>query len=404
MLIFSTLIFCIGKDIPLLTQPFVSLYVVAVLIIITSVIYISLLNRGKHNTYLIYTWAIIETFFVTSIIYVTGSFESIFIFLYLIVIICASISLFYRGGLIIATVSSLQYCTLIGLDYYGIVNVFTRTLHLATHYSGTYILFKIAIVVSACYAIAILSGILALNAKNTRHDLKVTQGHLKRVERMGAVDEMLSGITHEIKNPLASLSGAIQLLKENAKTGSSDYRLMQIVLRETQRLQSIVNNFSIFIKPGTTDVAITKLDTAILEIIELFLHAPQYNDNISVITKIDENILVEIDPIHFRQIIWNLLTNAAQAMGNAGEIHITLNKPSKDRVYLNIIDSGCGVSKEDMPSVFDPFFTTKEEGTGLGLSIVHKLVDLYNGIIDFESIKGSGTTFTIIFKGYSIDF
>jgi two-component system sensor histidine kinase PilS (NtrC family) len=313
---------------------------------------------------------------------------------------CTTISLFYKGGLIIATIASLQYCTLVGLDYYGIVDVFTKTLHMTSVYSDTYIIFKILIVVVACYAIAILSGILALNAKNTKHDLKVTQGHLKRVERMGAVDEMLSGITHEIKNPLASLSGSIQLLKENATPGSSDYRLMQIVLRETQRLQSIVNNFRLFTKPGTVDAKVTRLDIAILEIVELFLNAPEYNDNINVVKKVDSNILVEIDPIHFKQIMWNLLTNAAQAMENAGEIHIILKQPAKDRVYFNIIDTGCGIAEKNIVSVFDPFFTTKEEGTGLGLSIVHKLVDLYHGIIDFESTPGVGTTFTVIFKGY----
>ncbi len=400
VLIISTLIFCLTRNIPLLTQPFASLYIVSILILLTSLIYFILLNKGLHNVNLIYLWAVIETIFVTSIIYITGSFESIFIFLYLIVIMCSTISLFYKGGLIVATVASLQYCTLVGLDYFGILNVFTNTLHMTSIYSDTYIIFKIVIVVVACYAIAILSGILALNAKNTSHDLKVTQGHLKRVERMGAVDEMISGITHEIKNPLASLSGSIQLLKENAEPGSSDYRLMQIVLRETQRLQSIVNNFRLFIKPATTDATVTKLDVAIEEIVELFLHAPEYNDNINVITKVDKNISVAIDPIHFKQIMWNLLMNAAQAMDNLGEIRITLNQPSKDRVYFNIIDTGCGIEEENKLSVFDPFFTTKEEGTGLGLSIVHKLVDLYSGIIDFESIPEKGTTFTIIFKGH----
>ncbi|MCP3901790.1 MAG: GHKL domain-containing protein, partial [Desulfobacteraceae bacterium] len=129
-------------------------------------------------------------------------------------------------------------------------------------------------------------------------------------------------------------------------------------------------------------------------------HAPEYNDNINVITNVDKNILVVIDPTHFKQIMWNLLMNAAQAMDNFGEIRIILNQPSKDRVHFNIIDTGCGIKEENMISVFDPFFTTKEEGTGLGLSIVHKLVDLYHGIIDFESTPGKGTAFSVIFKGY----
>ncbi|MCK5096482.1 MAG: two-component sensor histidine kinase, partial [Desulfobacteraceae bacterium] len=252
-------------------------------------------------------------------------------------------------------------------------------------------------------AIAILSGMLSLNAKNAKHDLKVTQGHLKRVERMGAVDEMLSGITHEIKNPLASLSGSIQLLKENAEPGSSDYRLMQIVLRETQRLQSIVNNFRLFVKPDPINATVIKLDSAIEEIIELFIKAPEYNDNITVATKLTANVFIKIDLIHFKQIIWNLLTNAAQSMNNIGEIQIMLNQPAKDRVDLRIVDTGCGIAAKDKDSIFDPFFTTREDGTGLGLSIVHKLVDKYQGIIDFESTPGTGTAFTVFFKGHLED-
>ncbi len=343
-------------------------------------------------------WAVIETFFVTSIIYITGSFESIFIFLYLIVIICSSLFLYYKGGLIIATISSIQYCSLVWLDYSGIVNIFTKSLYLTSVYSANYIVFKIIIVVVACYTIAILSGILALNAKNAKHDLKITQGHLRRVERMSAVNEMLSGITHEIKNPLASLSGSIQLLKEKAKPGSSDYRLMQIVLRETKRLESIVNNFRLFVKPEACDIGIIQLDIIIEEIVELFLNAPEYNDNINVIVKLASNATMEIDLIHFKQIMWNLLINSAQAMKGSGEILIELKKSTNNRIYLNIIDDGCGISEKNIDSVFDPFFTTKDDGTGLGLSIVHKLVDIYQGIIDCESTPGKGTAFTLIFK------
>ena len=400
VLVFSTFLFCVGKTIPLLTQPFLSLYIVSILIFISSFIYTVLINRGVQTSSLIYFWAVVETFFVTVIIYVTGSFESIFTFLYLIVIICSSIFVFYKGSLIIATVSSLQYCILAGLDYFGILNIFTNTFYQASAYSQGYIIAKTIIVVVACYAIALLSGMLALSAKNAKHDLKVTQGHLKRVERMAAVEEVLSGITHEIKNPLASLSGSIQLLKENAEPGSSDYRLMQIVLRETQRLHSIVNDFRLFVKPETTNAIVLKLDVIIPEIIELFLNAPEYNDNIKVVTRLDNNINVKIDPIHFKQIMWNLLTNAAQSMDSAGEIQVILTQPSKDRVYLNIIDTGCGIEEKNIDSIFDPFFTTREEGTGLGLSIVHKLVDKYHGIIDFESTPGLGTVFTVIFKGH----
>jgi two-component system sensor histidine kinase PilS (NtrC family) len=218
------------------------------------------------------------------------------------------------------------------------------------------------------------------------------------VEKMEAMDEMISGIAHEIKNPLASLAGSIQLLREDTTPGSREDRLMKIILRETDRLNTIVNEIRLFAKPGKANAVPVKIHQAVMDVVSLFLNTQEFKNRIQIITRLDEGFYVLIDPVHLQQILWNLIKNAAQAISEKGTIVITLTSPRNNRIYLTIEDNGQGIDPGDARHIFDPFFTTKPEGTGLGLSIIHRLIETYDGLIDFDSIPGKGTLFTIIFK------
>ncbi len=399
VMIISSLVYSLGENLSFFSQPFFSLYNIAACILILSIVYLIWLNKFKMKLALAYFQTIADTIIVTAIIFVTGSYDSIFTFFYLVVIIYTSMLLLQKGSLIIATISCLQYAILIELEYYKIIPPFLDSYLLADTINESHIIYRIIIVIVACYAVAILSGILALQLKGARQDLKIAQEHLKRVEKMAAMDEMISGIAHEIKNPLASLSGSIQLLQEDTKTGSYEDKLMQIILRETHRLKNIVNDIRLFSKPNTDNAINIKLADAIEETIELFLNDPEFSKKISVTTKINKNLTVFIDPSHFTQILWNLLKNAAQSIKGQGEIQISLKSSINNRVNLTIKDSGTGIRKEDCTHIFDPFYTTKPDGTGLGLSIIHRLIDTYSGMIDFESTPGKGTIFTVLFNG-----
>jgi two-component system, NtrC family, sensor histidine kinase HydH len=399
MMIISCLVFSLGENLSFFSQPFFSLYNIAAVILMLSIVYLIWLNKFKNKMALAYFQTIADTIIVTAIIFVTGSYDSIFTFFYLVVIIYTAMLLLQKGSLIIATISCMQYGILIELEYYKIIPPFSDSYFLSNTINESHIIYRIIIVVVACFAVAILSGILALQLKGAKQDLKIAQEHLKRVEKMTAVDEMISGIAHEIKNPLASLSGSIQLLQEDTKPGSYEDKLMQIILRETHRLENIVNDIRIFAKPHTDNAVRIKLADAIEETIELFLNDPEWNQKIRVTTNMNKNLSVFIDPSHFTQILWNLLKNAAQSIKDHGEIKIILKSSINNRVHLAVKDSGNGIQKENSTHIFDPFYTTKPDGTGLGLSIIHRLIDTYNGMIDFESIPGKGTIFTVLFNG-----
>ncbi len=401
IIIIACIVFSSGENLFVFSQPFLSLYNIAAVILSLSILYLIWLNKFNSILSLAYFQTIVDTFIVTGIIFVTGSFDSIFTFLYLVVIIYTSMLLLQKGSIIIATISCIQYAILIELEYYEIITPYFGNFYLSGSIDENRIIYRVIIVIVACFAVALLSGILARQLKGAKQDLKMAQEHLKRVEKMAAMDEMIAGIAHEINNPLASLSGSIQLLQEDANPGSTEDKLMQIVLRETNRLEKIVNDIRMFAKPGMDNACETKISDSIEEIVQLFLNDPGWNSKIKLTMNLKKNIWVFIDPLHFNQILWNLLKNAAQSIKGHGQIKIGLDVHKNRRAYMTVEDNGVGIDQKDFSHIFDPFYTSKPDGTGLGLSIIHRIIDTYNGMIDFESSHGQGTIFTVLFENAS---
>ncbi len=398
VLVFSTLVFSRSGADYVTGQPFLLLYKMAGGVLGLSLIYFFWLNQKKYLRTLAYVQTLADTILVTAIIFVTGCFHSIFTFLYLVVIIYTAMLLLQRGGFVVAVLSSLQYGLLIELEYFKVISPFVDGPALAESVNESQILYRIIITIAACFAVAALSGILSFQLKTARQDLKITQEHLKRVEKMAAVDEMISGIAHEIKNPLASLSGSIQLLRDETESGTDQAKLMQIILRETDRLETIVNDIRLISKPGRANARKVNLARAIEDVKALFLNTPEWKSRIELETKLETTLEVWMDPVHLQQILWNLIKNAAESIDLSGKIIVTLNSPRNKRIYLTIRDTGKGIEPAHAPHIFDPFFTTKAEGTGLGLSIIHRIIDAYDGMMDFETIPGKGTLFTLIFQ------
>ena len=398
VLAFSTLIFSTNEHLPVDSHPFVAVYLVALAMLVLSICYGVFHKKVGSYPLFVYLQLVIDSFSVTAIVYITGSFNSIFTFLYLVVIIASSMLLLRKGSVIIATCCSLQYGVLIDLEYYGLIKPLFVTSPLSQQVAWTHIIYRIVIIMVACFAVAILSGFLAFQARKAKRDLKRMQDHVNRVERMAAMGEIAAGMAHEIKNPLASLSGAIQMLKEDTVPGTPNHRLMQIVLRETERLSRLVTDFLLFAKPCAVQIKTVSIAKEIEETVEMFQKSQSCQGRIHFTMSLDSALTIVIDPDHLRQILWNILKNAADAIEGEGEVDIALRKGRSDRISLVVSDSGCGILPEDMEAIFNPFFTTKAHGTGLGLSIVHRMIDFYQGLVDVESEPQVGTTVTVIFK------
>jgi two-component system, NtrC family, sensor histidine kinase PilS len=224
--------------------------------------------------------------------------------------------------------------------------------------------------------------------------LKIMESHIKRVERLAAVGEMAAGIAHEIKNPLASMTGSIQLLDKQVEMTPVSGKLMQIVLREADRLNTLVNDFLLFARPTSGKAEPVELGPAIGETLALFEKDTARGQRVKVVHDLRPNVWTRMDPKHLRQILWNLLLNAAQAINDHGTVQVVC-KSSEETASVEIRDDGYGMSEETQKQIFNPFFTTRTQGTGLGLSIVHRLLESYGGRIDVKSTEGQGTVFTL---------
>jgi two-component system sensor histidine kinase PilS (NtrC family) len=399
LLLGSTIILHSGGISRPLNPGHIILYGLILAIFLLSLLYAVGLYRLKRLIIVAYAQIIIDTFFVTVILFVTGNYSSIFSFLYLVVIIYSSILIPSRGTLVIAAICSIQFGIMIDLEYYGVILPFgTDALLQASAYTWNQVMYKILITMTACFAVAFLSSFLSEQVRRTRNELRIMKEHVKRVERVAAIGEMAAGLAHEIKNPLASLTGSIQLLRDDIPYNPDHDRLMQIVLREADRLSSLVTNFLLYARPPAGKVEAMELEKFIVDIAELFEKDANNDGRITTTRTTESGIWISMDPLHLRQILWNLLINAAEAIQGGGNIHIEMQGSKYNYAYLKISDNGCGISQEDIKLIFNPFFTTKSSGTGLGLSIVHRILEAYDALLDVESEKNKGTTFTLQFK------
>jgi signal transduction histidine kinase len=371
------------------------LYYLTAFIFLLSLVYAILAKHIKRHTLFTYIQFAIDTVIITLIIHLTGGLNSFFPFLYLIVIIFASMLLYQKGGLFVAALSSSLYTVLIVLEYFALIPSLGGFPHPSGEgTTGLTIVYKILITTVACFAVAILGGLLTEQNRKSQLELRAMEDSLKRVEKMAYMGEMAAGLAHEIKNPLASLVGSIQMLKDDLRYDPDHERLMEIVLRETDRLSSLVNDFLFFARPPAGKPEKIKLDTAITEITELFEKDPAHSKRFKLKKELVPDIWVLIDPTHLSQVMWNLLLNAAEAIEDDGQIQIKTQITRNSLAQIQVHDNGCGIPADVVQSIFDPFYTTKPEGTGLGLSIVHRILESYNSRLDVQTELGQGTIFS----------
>jgi two-component system sensor histidine kinase PilS (NtrC family) len=224
--------------------------------------------------------------------------------------------------------------------------------------------------------------------------------NVRRQERLATVGSLAAGIAHEIRNPLASLSGSIQMLQGELSLQGDGKHLMDIVLRETDRLNTIITEFLEYARPRTSSLEEVSPAALFHDAITLFKNSRDFKESILITCAVDDRAAIKGDPHRLRQVLWNLLINSCQAMPEGGEIRISATRLSPeqgDDDWLEIIfsDTGAGIVPEHLEKIFEPFFTTKTGGTGLGLAIVYRIIGDHGGTIAVESKPGKGTTFRI---------
>ena len=223
---------------------------------------------------------------------------------------------------------------------------------------------------------------------------KEMETEIKQKEKWAAIGELSANIAHEIRNPIASLKGSVEMLRENIVTEEHKKRLMEIALKEMDRLNNIISDFLTYSSPRPAEFNTFDLNLMLDDTLELLAHtAPAQNEiTIRKILKAPPDIYADNQKL--RQVFWNLGMNAIQAMPDGGELSVS-TRESDNFIEIIFRDTGVGISQENIGKVFYPFFTTKDEGTGLGLAIAYRIIEEHNGKINITS-NNSGTTFKVI--------
>jgi two-component system sensor histidine kinase PilS (NtrC family) len=224
--------------------------------------------------------------------------------------------------------------------------------------------------------------------------IRKMEDRVKLSEKQAAFVRIAAGMAHEIRNPLASLRGATELLSETSCQLDDQKKLLGIVIRESDRLNSLLGDFLLTVSSQQPKKARVMLTSLVEETVDLFASEPKVRLGISLETLIHKGVEVEGDSARLRQAVWNLFANALDATPAGGVIRVVLESESGQAI-LKVEDSGPGIPPEIRDRIFEPFTTTKGKGTGLGLSLVLSVVQAHNGTVEAESSSGTGSLFII---------
>ncbi|MCU1277394.1 MAG: multi-sensor signal transduction histidine kinase, partial [bacterium] len=225
-------------------------------------------------------------------------------------------------------------------------------------------------------------------------ELRRMEAAMQRTERLAAVGRLAAGIAHEIRNPLAAISGSIELLSQTMQgDGAKENKeLMTIVIREVDRLNGLITELLEFARPRSLETERLDVAATMAEMLKVFENDKRLGE-VPVELSADESVFVDADPAQLRQVVWNLLRNAAEAA--PGQTIAVEVRADAELVSLTVRDRGPGISPEDRSHVFEPFFSTKEGGTGLGLATVHRIVEEHKGTVELDCPSDGGTAVTI---------
>jgi two-component system sensor histidine kinase PilS (NtrC family) len=231
--------------------------------------------------------------------------------------------------------------------------------------------------------------------------IRAMEKQIKQAEKLATIGGMAAGIAHEFRNPLAAISGAAQMLQDETARSSASRKLVEIIARESTRLAGTIDDFLLFSKPTEPDRQWFSLKELVEETIALLLQSRKWpSHNCRTIANVSDNLDCWGDPRQLQQVLLNLISNACQAMGEAGgEIEVTAeiagNGDGREKLLIRVADNAGGIEEAIRENIFEPFFTTRENGTGLGLAIVRQLVESHEGAIRIDSVVGEGSIFTI---------
>jgi two-component system sensor histidine kinase PilS (NtrC family) len=226
-------------------------------------------------------------------------------------------------------------------------------------------------------------------------EMREMEKSMQRAERLAVIGGLAAGVAHEIRNPLASISGSIELLTSGIGGDDDSRALAEIVHREVTRLNTLISELLDYANPRPLAPAEIDVGELVTETLRVFEQDRDFA-GVDLVGDIAPGALTIVaDPEKLRQVLWNLLRNAAEAARSGGTVKARVTRHGVDGVEIAVSDNGPGIPSETLDRVFDPFFTTKQGGSGLGLATVQAIVTDHGGSIHATSERGKGATFVV---------
>jgi signal transduction histidine kinase len=374
----------------------------------------------------IFWWGIIITLIVIiSVLHYTTStmkwqYHLIYMQSYFIPILMAAFQFGIRGGILSAVMVTILYLPHIMFQWGGLVEAnLLRFLQIILFYIIGYLTgyktqrewnekkrFQEA-------ASELEQNLRLLNEQT--EELSKLEEQLRQNDRLAVIGELTASLAHEVRNPLGSIRGAVEIMRDEIPENLKKSDFFRILIEETERLNSVVQNYLQYARRQSSEKIIFDIRDTIQNAGILLSRQFSNNDHRLEIRLPDDPCLVKGDPNQLWQILINLLLNADQAMPDKGDIVVNLNRAKEEafaenkisgqsqnvKYEITVTDQGVGLTGDQIGKIYKPFFSSKSGGTGLGLAIVKRIIDKNKWQLEVESVPGKGTTFTLLFRGES---
>jgi signal transduction histidine kinase len=221
---------------------------------------------------------------------------------------------------------------------------------------------------------------------------------VRLADRLAALGELSAAIAHEIRTPLASICGSVEMLRDSLEVRGENLKLLDLVAKESDRLKNIIDHFLEFARSKPSRLRDVPLNSVLAEVVFLVKHHPAFHSGIGVEIEAPAVVRAWVDEETVKQVFYNLALNAVEALPDGGRLRISLDSSPSEGAGFAVVafeDDGAGIEESDLGQVFEPFFTRKSTGTGLGLAISSKIVEEHGGRIELRSNRGRGTVATV---------
>lgn len=375
--------------------PVIPFYFVVLLAYLLSAVYVGLYLRWKEYAAQAYIQIVIDLFLITALIYISGGLLGTLYLLYIFSIVAASIVLSNRAAYITAGLSAILFGLLVDGLYLGIVPYFSPDQYQERSLGA--VLFTMFLAWSLFFLIAVLANQMTNGLRKARESLALARKELEIKERLATAGRFSAQLAHEIRNPLAAVSGAVQVLRGELRLDEEQRSLMDIVVKESQRVSQSIEQFLDLASPGRQVFSRFSLREVLEDTLALLRAGGALNGRYQLAGNFSSaEISYYGSPNQFKQVFMNLSKNAFAAMPGGGVLNIDFSEDKKKAVRIRFADTGRGLNEDEKKHLFEPFFTRFENGRGLGLAVVRSIIDDYDGRIEVQSERRKGTEITLV--------